>query len=299
MRRARCFSATLLLTLLAAAMVGTVRAEDPAEPLIDELFRLSGTTKLVGEIPGLVSIGMQMAQQENPVDPKELAELQKAAEEQYSAERFMHILREHVGKKIDQEKIGKLIDWYKGELAQRVIKAEEDNSKPDKIREMQTYVASLAQNPLPESRLTLLKRLDAAIRGSAINENMLLKVRMSMVRASNAIVPEATRQSEEQLKKTEERLAAEVKKVVEQQLLGSWAFSYRDISDADFETYVAFYETELGRAWGISLGEALSIAMEQAGSELVAHCAERLKKSSEPEAPLPASAPVATESKPE
>jgi len=297
MKRSRC--GYVILGLVLGLLVGQ-GASLWAEDALETLFKLSGTTKLVGEIPGLVSMGMQMAQQEKPIDPKELAELQKVAEEKYAADRFMKILREHIEKKLDQEKVNKLVSWYKGELAQRVIKAEEESAKPDKILEMQAYVTTLAQKPLPEPRLALLKRLDAAIRGSAINENMLLKVRMAMVRAMNAIQPEAKRQNEEQLKAVEERLVGEVQQVVEQQLIGSWAYSYRDITDKDFETYVAFYETELGREWGISLGEALSVGMEQAGNELAKHYAEHLQKATE-EAPQPAVAspvaPVASETR--
>lgn len=267
--------------------------EVPPEKLVEELLNVSGVRKSFDQIPGKVLQGAQQSSA-RPRDPAVVAEVEKIMQEAFSSERFHKRVQGTLIKDFDRKRVETLIAAFRAPLVKKMVELEGANVEPQAVAE---FARGLTKNPLPKERIDLVQRLDAVTRASEITTEIV-------VTTTRAMVAGATGGDAGQLAVFDKQFGAQRGKLAEvlrNAVLSTFAYIYRDVSDADLAEYLKFYEGEDGK-WlmeRITAGmiDEFRSAGEQAGERIAAMAKLKAPKTAASSAkPAATATPVSTSS---
>lgn len=251
-----------------SAAVAEGAASSP-EALVKDLLEVSGVAKMAEQIPTYIRIGIQEAQsQKKSMAEPDFAHFERLAVETFSSTAMQQGVLTGIQHRLDEASVKKLLEWHQSPIVKKMISLETEATRPEKLKEIQTFVQAFSQTPPSEKRMALLKRLDIAIKGTETNVGVVVRTQFGMMRALNNLMPPEERQSEAALKMAEEKALLEMKENMSSATQGGWAFVYRTVSDADLEEYVSYYEKEPGKNWALLVNQVLTEIMASASIEL-------------------------------
>ena len=148
------------------------------------------------------------------------------------------------------------------------MKAELQSNEPEFQQNLMRYIADLQANPpSPERTQAVINYVEAT--GMADQAmKMIGAIVGNMFSAMKAKDPENSELATT-LDTQLEQMETMMKPGIEQQMVLTSYYVYRDISVADLNEYAAFYQQPLGEKFLSSIFEALGVAMSQWGNNLV------------------------------
>lgn len=241
-------------------------AEVPPEKLVEELLTVSGVRKSFDQIPEKVLQGAQRSSAK-PNDPAVVAAVEKIMQEAFRSERFHKRVQASLLKDFERKRVEALLAAFRAPLAKKLVELEGAKQDPQEIA---AFAKGLAKNPLPKERIDLVQRLDAVTRAGEITTEIVLTTTRAMVSGATGGDAQKMAAFDKQLGAQRGKLA----EVLRNAVLVSFAYIYRDVSDADLGEYLKLYEGEDGK-WlmeRITTGmiEEFRSAGEEAGSQIAA-----------------------------
>jgi len=238
----------------------------PPEKLVQELLTASGVRKSFDQIPEKVLQGAQQSSV-RPRDPAVVAEVEKIMQDAFRSERFHKRVQDTLIKDFDRKRVETLIAAFRSPLAKKMVELEGAKVEPGAVA---TFARELAKSPPPKARIDLVQRLDAVTRASEITVEIV-------VTTTRAMVAGATGGDAKQMAAFDKRFGAQREKLAEvlrNAVQVTFAYIYRDVTDADLGEYLKLYEGEDGK-WlmervAAGMIDEFRSAGEQAGERIAA-----------------------------
>lgn len=214
-------------------------AEVPPEKLVAELLTLSGVSKSFDDIPAKVLQGAQQSSARSR-DPAVVAEVEKIMQDEFRSERFHKRVQQALIKDFDRKRVETLIAAFRAPLAKKMVEVEGAKQDPQAVA---AFAKGLAKNPLPKERIDLVQRLDAVTRAGEITAEIVVSTTRAMVAGATGGDAGKMAAFDKQMGAQRGKLAEALRNAV----LVTFAYIYRDVSDADLGEYLKLYESEDGK----------------------------------------------------
>lgn len=199
-----------------------------------------------------------------------IAELSSAAKEAYRADVLQQDVVEGVAKKMKVEEMNGAITWLETPVGKRVTLAEELASATMDDATLGKYVESLKTRKLPAGRLKLIREIISATYAEDTMvrhfEAMALGVAVGMDSTQPVQKRLGMARLQQQLKTA--MPAEQIKQEMRQMLPGAYAYTYRDVGDADLASYIAFMRNSTGKRYHEKTTEAVMEAFTRASVRL-------------------------------
>ncbi len=238
------------------------------DKLIEDVLLASGLKQQLNQLPSQMITGIHdFGQRKTKIPPTFVKNLEQAVAPSISAQDFQDRLKADLKKQFDQQRLKTLLGELSTPAGKRMVELEQ--TAPTR-EELDRYTRSLAKTPLPEKRVALIKRIDAAKKASdlAVQVSFLyIDAIASAMAGEGAKTPPAAAKSIEAQRTS---AANDIRNATWQNL----AFSYQGASDADLETYAKLAESDAAK-WmtGIVVGsllEQFKSAAASAGERIAA-----------------------------
>ncbi len=255
----------LPLLLLVPWLVGVTAslAEAPAETpaWLDSLVEASGLAFQVQQIAPLIQSSLVHGETAwGDVAPEARASMTLAVNWAFSAERLTEDVRTHLQGALGEEPAQAALDWLTSPAGQRITRAEEEASTPAGQRAMAEADIDIAEG----SRRDLLSRLLHAVKAPKHQLDFGFEVQRATLLGMDPRNRAAVDQLEAQLRGSRSLLEG----IMEEQILSTFLFTYRDIGSEDLEAYLAFALSDKGQAYHEAIMDGLTLALRNAGARM-------------------------------
>ena len=240
--------ATGFLVALALLVALAASADDSRK--LRELMHKSGLWKQIAQLEPNVQLGIDQAHARDrgkkALDAKDLARLKAAASRAFAAPRLRVEFEKELAVELSREDEQEVLVWLSSSLGKRLTALEERSDEVDEVvkreKEAPAYFATL-----PPQRVERFKRLARAIRLGEANAGMIINMSIGLAYGFAIIMPPHDTAGVEAKKRQLEAQRPQMVAAFEESGVTEFAYTYRDISDADVDRYVAFHETRAGR----------------------------------------------------
>lgn len=274
-----CRNAACLLSALTVWLVPAAQAQsDEAGATAHRLMVRSG---LSVQLRGYAAqIENEIKQNPAKLDGQLIAALGAAAREAFRAELLQEDMTRRIAKKLTVADMKTALAWLETPLGRRITLAEELASAALDERSLRAYLEHLKATPLPEKRKGLIAELVSvthAVRAAAATqEAMALGVALGM----DSMQPRERRVGEAELRaRLRQALPPDqVQAALAQQLPLVYAYTYRDLPDADLSAYAAFLKSVGGKRYHDGMTGAFIEGLGRASLQVGELAAQRHRK---------------------
>lgn len=264
------FRNTLFTLLLATT---ALQAAEPRR--IEELMHKSGLWTQLGQSQEQIRSGAQQAQAQAKAgkggkvfDDDDFARLIAAMNSAYAPDKLRSAMAKELEAQLTAQDEDVVLQWLSSELGRRLTRIEEESGEPAKSalaeRDAPAHFATV-----PQARIARFARMVTAIRmGEATASmviNMTTAIGFGMAMATPTEDPAALAQS------IRNRMEPQRDRMVESfntRAIQSFAYVYREVSDADVESYVVFSESPVGRRYHEASVKAMDNVLARAGIQM-------------------------------
>lgn len=254
----------VLAPWLASASATASLAEAPEQwsDWLDPLVEASGLAFQVRQIAPLIQSSLIHGETAwGDVAPEARASMTLAVNWAFAPERLLEEVREHLRATLDAENAGEALEWLASPVGRRITRAEEEASTPASQRAMAGFEAETEDDA---TRRDLLSRLMHAVEAPKHQLDFVFQVQRAMLLGMDPNNDAAVRQLEAQFSANRSVLEA----LMEDQILSTFAFTYRDIHTEELEAYLAFALSSQGKAYHEAVMQSLTLALRHAGGRM-------------------------------
>jgi hypothetical protein len=238
------------------------------QELVRTLMQKSGLNKQIEQIPLMMQAGMAQAEQNEPsrkLTQKEMDELNSMVAEAFDAKAMNASVQKHIQSNLAKNDIRAALAWLSSPLGEKITRLEEDASTPAAYTEMQAMADTLLKNT---ARAAQLRKLDGAVKATESGVRVALNIQISLLTAMSSVLPKDKRPSADEIKGQVNKNSEQVRSMVEQDTLLSFLYTYRTLTDAEIDQYIAFAESNSGRKYHAATSKGVSDAVVQASRTL-------------------------------
>ncbi len=255
-------------------------AEAVTQSSLDKLMTLSGITKEVSHFPELLQLGLNQAQQQaklqkSPMSDADFTQIRKAMTSAFQPADIVRAISGEVKGSVSEADAKAILAWLESDLGRKITKAEDDASDPAAYQKMAKSVESLMSD---EKRVQFAQRLAKALNSTEqmleVQENLGVAMVVAMSTASNPAQPVKAAD----IKAKIAPMLEQQRPNLEQGLLRSYVYTYKDIDLASLDKYVAFLEEPSSKRFHESVMKGMSTGLEQAGTKVGTTLAASLAK---------------------
>jgi hypothetical protein len=215
-------------------------------------------------------LGDSIRQNAGNLDASVVASLVDAAKQAFRPDALQQDITARVGKKLTLGDMKAALAWLETDAGGRVTRAEELASVSLDMERMSAYAEDLKTKPLAANREKLITELvsasGAARNAAAVAETMALGVALGM----DSLQPRERRVGEATLRaRVREAMPPEkMQAFFGQQLPVTFAYTYRDTSDADLAAYAGFLKGVAGKRYQDAINAALLEGLARASVQV-------------------------------
>lgn len=214
------------------------------------------------------------------IDQGSVERLVESARHAFRPEALQQDIAARLARKLTVGDMNVALAWLDTYAGARITHAEEVASGSMDITRLAQYAHRLQTKPLPEGRQKLIADLisaTGAVRlAAAVAETMALGIALGM----DSLQPQERRVGEARLRAHIRKAmpADKVQAVYAQQLPVSYAYTYREISDADLAAYVGFLKGATGKRYQEGMNAAFMEGLAQASTQMGEFAATRQRR---------------------
>jgi hypothetical protein len=247
-RAVRLFSIAALLLAPAAHAQSDAQREEAAATAHRLMVRSGLSVQLRGLTDQIIG---DIRQNAASLDPSVVGGLVDAARQAFRPEALQQDMTARVAKKLTVGDMNAALVWLENEAGSRVTRAEELVSVSFDAERAQAFAEGLKAKPLSAKRQKLIADLmstTGAVRtAAAMAETMAFGIAIGI----DSLRPREQRMGEQRIRAgVRQAMPPEkMQAVFAQQLPVTYAYTYRDLSDADLGGYVDFLKTAAGKRY--------------------------------------------------
>jgi len=273
-----------LVVLLLCLMSAFAKADSQTA---EALYQKSGLAEQVSQLPVMVTVSIDAASQRHPsastLSPGYLKVFKRAAHLAFEPERMKHHVVGQLQASLSATELQEAMAWYESPIGRKVATLEKAASQPQAHQEFVRFVQRALQWPSSESRLDLIRDLNAVSKASESGVQVTMAIQLAVLTGLNGIRGEGSR-SPAELSQQLEASRSQVERQVITQTLLSLSFTYRSLTEAELSAYIDYLQSDTGRKLTAATTQGLGQAMVESGvimgdamAEMLEH--ERHRKS--------------------
>jgi hypothetical protein len=201
--------------------------------------------------------------------------LRSAMDDSFKADDMRKSAEKTIVGKLTEKDMKTVLVWLNSPVGEKITTMEVEAGSPEAFAEMQKMAPALLAN---KERVARIKTLDQAVKGTESGINMVLNTQMAMFTAFTAGLPAEQRPSKEQIKTLLEKNRPQLVKMIEQQTIISFLYTYRDLSDKELDAYIAFAQAPAGKKYNAVMLQAINDAIADGSTRLGDRLAKDLSK---------------------
>ncbi len=262
--------------LIMIFILSIVWAEEIAEDSLDKLMALSGLNKQIAEFPGLVQVGVEQARQQgSPISDAEFGEMQRSIESAFQPSEILSTIGIEIKNNISELEAKDLLAWYESDLGRMITKAEENASTPAAYQEMIKEAQSLLAD---EKRVKFAKKIDSLLNVTDMTMQLQENTGVAVFTAISTVMNPGQSVNIEAFKAQMSAQEQQMRANIEQLVIISLVYSYKDIDMASIEKYVKFFERPNTKKFNDSVIKGMKYAFNQSIDKMAKSLAVVFKK---------------------
>jgi|GEM_PF-2243219 len=271
---ARAVWVALTLSLLLSASL--VQAADK-RALASEVMNVSGLAEQLGQTTRSINDSLKKAEESGKATPEQ-REIGAVMLEAFGTESILATVGKQLADQLNEGELQKVLSWYEGDPGQKLIRLENQLADPEKAKGLVEFAKQAEQNPIPEARQSLYKKLDKATLTTQTTVDMQLNSRVAMVKAMNKTAKSEKKLTDAEINEKIESQRPKAMEFMQQINLIKFGYLYKDVSDSDVEAYVKFAESDVGKKYFKSRSKALDGAMQEGSRKVGEAMGSRIKE---------------------
>jgi len=258
----------ILLTML-TLYAGICTAEDtgPGPQLLDSLMDRSGLDRQLEQMSPLIKdVIIRQNDRNKTVSVEDMDELGHFVSMACDAAAMKESVRKHMQINLSETDIKAALAWLRSSLGAKVSRLERASATPAAQTEKQKMGNKLIENA---GRLARARKLDHAVKATETAVSMALNTRSVELAAQAIGTPHKSYPTMESIRQEALKNKGQIQADLEKETLLSLLYTYRNLSDAEFDRYLDFAASDSGKKYFFNMSEALSDAMTNSSNYLV------------------------------
>lgn len=276
----------LLLIIIVSWLPITVYAQIQNDTQIRELFVKSGLEKQLEQVPLVIQATFEQASQADKNIqklPSNISSIMKVSiRDAFKPTSLKEAMLTAIKAKLATQDIKEVLVWLDSPLGKKCTQLEEGASTPEAMVKMQKYAAQLQNSPPTTERLNIIRKLDSAVKGTEGGVELAINSQIAVAMATISTLPPEQRRSLESISREFEKNRPQLEAMVRSQVLLSFLYTYRSLTDDEIQQYLDFAASPAGARfisvteealkkaflagsvrWGKSIGEAIKQVKNQ------------------------------------
>ncbi|MBD3655059.1 MULTISPECIES: DUF2059 domain-containing protein [Marinobacter] len=268
------------LTLLVLLVVSTFSFGAASDASIDKLMDLSGLTKQVAQLPEVIRAGLQQAHQGGaPIAEEDFQAMMSSSREAFEPSRIMSGIRASLQASLSEEQVAELLTWYQSDLGREITRAEESGSTPEAYQQMIAEAPALLAD---QEKMAFSQTVNELFGGTDMAMDLQKHSSLAVYSALMTASQPGTAVNIGEIEKQVEAGLQQNRASIEQMVLISLAYSYRNLEQEKLAQYEAFLKqpaaTEFNQAAMSSIDRELKNSITEWAGQLATHFAGTSKQ---------------------
>lgn len=251
-----------------AAPAPPARPAPPSATALDELMHKSGLWTQLPQFEDTVMDGFAEAMAKHGEAADEATDkVRKAVAAAYSGDRLRASVQRELGAAMSAAEVAGTLGWLDSELGRRITALEERAGEPEQ-QALQDAAAPKLLAETPPERVLQIRKLLAALRFGESMAAIVLHTSEGIARGLAVEDPAAGEAALDQLRATMEGKRAEIAQSIEEESVATFAFIYRNLTEPELASYLAFIESPVGQRYQLASLAAVDKALAEAAESL-------------------------------
>lgn len=269
------FVPLFLLIIMLLPLPG-LHAADILTP--QQLIEKSGIDRAIKELPAAFLASVEQLKQQMTVEDTFVEAWNAAIPVAYNSDKILKTITDGLNNVFSEEEQRQLLTHYDSPLGKRIVQLEVAANNAEAQAKIMDYANKIKENPGNHAeRLPLYEALDEASRSTdtfvTIALNTALAMQIGMLSQGTSPAP-AIEDVKAELEKQRGLLAGQLRELV----TVAFAYTYRDLSTADLQTYIEFANSPAGKKFFLVFSKLFAGALTQAADVLGEELAKGLKR---------------------
>lgn len=270
------YSARVVLALTLVFAAGLAQAADK-RALTSEVMRVSGLEQQLAQTTRSINDSLKKAEESGKATPEQ-REIGAVMLEAFGTESILATVGKQLADQLSEGELQKVLSWYEGNPGQKLIRLENQLADPEKAKDLVEFAKQAEQNPIPEARQTLYKKIDKATLTTQTTVDMQLNSRVAMVKAMNKTAKSEKKLTDAEINEKIESQRPKAMEFMQQINLIKFGYLFKDVSDSDVEAYLKFAESDVGKKYFKARSKALDMAMQEGSRKVGEAMGSRIKE---------------------
>jgi len=256
---------TKLLSLIFLALIGFKSFSQSSSETIVELMNTTGSTAIFDHLD--LIINSKILEKKSSFENEEnYANFATVISSSFNEENAKKYFNEYFEKNTNEEKVKEIISLYKQPLLVEMTQLEVEASDPSKQQEQIEFFQGLGTNPPSPERVQQLITLDNEVGTSKMTVKLLQNMITTIAKGGNQAQPKEKQIAIEDLEKQiTSSLPANFSQDMENQIIASYMYIYKDINDEKLNEYINIWKTPTGKYYTSKLFEGLDYTFSKIG----------------------------------
>jgi len=268
-----------LFTLMAMITFNVHAKSQVSDAQVNELLQKSGSARALESLPMQMSgISQQMLMSTG--DQKAAEFMSGALDKTLDPSALISDLKSHIKNNVTAAQMNDILGWLNTDLAGKIVSAELQATDPQFQQLFLEYMAQLQSTPPSQERTQAVVAFVKNSQMVELTTNMMFSMMKNMFDGFKSLNPEKP-QLGDMLDAQLEQMKTSMKPMIEQQIVMSSYFIYKDISEQELAEYGNFYQSPTGKVYIETMMGGIAEAMGNWGQALVTHIHEQVSQTQE------------------
>lgn len=248
---------SVFLVFFVLISISSFASQEPLKKsnLVDKIYTKSGLAK---QVPALRSqVDMHMNVYKDKLPPEAMEVFTREVNKIFDPKILENRIKQDIALSLDNQTILHILKWLNSPLGEKITKLEEQSSTPEETQKMISFIQQNNIKDFPKKRLNLFRKIDSEINATDMATDMGIYVGVSVVDILNDMNSESPSYSKEQLMQHIQTQRSQIKGEVENQVLLSCLYTYRNLSDEELSKYLDFMQLNSSRSFNDAIIKSL------------------------------------------
>jgi hypothetical protein len=234
--------------------------------LLEELYIKSGMEKQYTDISAVLKEGFDQGLKSdtdaNKMPLSVSLAIRDSIDTSFSSELVKADILESFKIRLSDKEIKRILKWLDSSTGRKCTELEEAGSTPGNLEKRMEFEKNLKNNPIPETRVKLIRKLNKATNGTEAAVSIAEGMQIALMTAVNLSMPEEKRMPYPMMKNEIEERKPMIRAILEPEVITGFIYTYRTLTDSELEEYIDFLSSGVGRKYSSASVEGLKKSLE-------------------------------------